>query len=79
MARSESEMFNTYGDKDWDAIYLIGRIAHKVQPKKGQSITARIDELIDLYNAAHLVKDPPPELQQALDNLHRTTSGDNDG
>ncbi len=57
---------------DWESLHMIGRIAQKLGVKKGQTITARIDEMIDVVQGAYSIKEPTPELTAALNRLNRS-------
>lgn len=59
---------------DWDALHLLGRIALKLGVKKNQTITHRIDEMIDVINATHHVETPPKELTEARDKFYKQIS-----
>lgn len=58
--------------EDWDALYLIGRIARKLGIKKGQTIDHRLDEILDVVQSCYSVKEQPPEMVEALNKLNRS-------
>ncbi len=58
--------------EEWEALYLLGRIARKLGIKKGQTITQRIDEILDVVQSCYSVKDQSPEMVEALNKLHRS-------
>jgi hypothetical protein len=58
--------------EDWAALYLLGRISRKLGTKKGQTITQRIDEMIDVIQSCYSVKEQPLEMVEALNKLNRS-------
>lgn len=58
--------------EEWEALHLIGRISIKLGVKKGQTITQRIDEMIDVIQSCYSVEVQPPEMVEALNRLHKS-------
>ena len=57
--------------EDWEAMYLLGRISQKLGVKKGQTITGRIGEVIDVVQSCYAVTDQPAQMTEALNRLNR--------
>lgn len=60
--------------EEWEALYLLGRIARKLGVKKGQTITQRIDEMIDVIQSCYSIEVQPPQMTEALNILNRLKS-----
>ena len=58
--------------EEWEALHLIGRISIKLGVKKGQTITQRIDEMIDVIQSCYSVEVQPPGMVEALNKLHKS-------